>query len=279
MMQRRNYRDGALRHHWSTVDGRRIYARVSQAGDASGASVVFVHGLALSSRSMVRTLARLGPTCTGYALDLPGFGRSAKPPHILDVAQSADVLAAWLDANGLADVTLVGHSYGCQVVVDCAVRHAERVGGIALLSPTMDRAARTAPRQIARWLRETPREMSMGPVLLADTWDAGTRRVIATFRDALTDRIEEKLPHVRMPALVIRGAHDPIVPQRWAEEVTRLLPLGRLTVVPETAHSMNYTAPDRFVRVLLPFVHGRCADIPTMGGHIGLVDGMHTVCE
>lgn len=212
---------------------------------------------------MVRTLTRLGPTCTGYALDLPGFGRSAKPSHILDVAASADVLATWLDVNGLDDVTLVGHSYGCQVVVDCAARHAEHIGRIALLSPTMDRAARTAPRQIARWLRETPREASMGPVLLADTWDAGARRVIATFRDALADRIEEKLPQVRVPALVIRGAHDPIVPQYWAEEVTYLLPLGRLTVVPGTAHSMNYTAPDKFVRVLLPFVQGRRDDQTT----------------
>lgn len=54
------------------------------------------------------------------------------------------------------------------------------------------------------------------------------------------------------PALMpIRGtrARDPIVPQRWAEEVAALLPRGRL-VVPDAAHSMNFTAPERFAGVL-----------------------------
>ena len=46
------------------------------------------------------------------------------------------------------------------------------------------------------------------------------------FRYALEDRIEKKLSHVHVPSLVVRGGRDPIVPQHWAEEVARLLPMG-----------------------------------------------------
>ena len=72
----------------------------------------------------------------------------------------------------------------------------------------------------------------------------------------MEDRIEEKLPHVRVPALVVRGSKDPIVPQRWAEEVARLLPMGRLVVVPGAPHTLVYDAPLELARVVRPFLSG-----------------------
>jgi 2-hydroxy-6-oxonona-2,4-dienedioate hydrolase len=60
-----------------------------------------------------------------------------------------------------------------------------------------------------------------------------------------------------MPTLVVRGSRDPIVPQRWAEEVSRLLPDGRLVVVPEVTHTVNFDAPSEFVRVIREFLNER----------------------
>jgi pimeloyl-ACP methyl ester carboxylesterase len=74
--------------------------------------------------------------------------------------------------------------------------------------------------------------------LLADYRDAGPRRVWATYRLALRDRIEDKLPRIVVPALVLRGARDLIVPQRWAETVAGLLPAGELVVTPSGAHRL-----------------------------------------
>lgn len=55
---------------------------------------------------------------------------------------------------------------------------------------------------------------------------------------------------------MVRGSRDPIVPQRWAEEVARLLPRGRLEVIPGGPHVVNYTVPAEFVRVIRPFLEG-----------------------
>jgi pimeloyl-ACP methyl ester carboxylesterase len=87
-----------------------------------------------------------------------------------------------------------------------------------------------------------------------DYRDAGVRRVLATFRLALADPIEDKLPRLQAPTLVVRGARDPIVPQRWAEEAARRLPRGRLVVVPGAAHTMCFTSPDELARVVRPFL-------------------------
>lgn len=81
-------------------------------------------------------------------------------------------------------------------------------------------------------------------------------RLIRTFRYALNDRIEEKLPRMNVPTLVVRGSLDTIVPQLWAEEATRLLPGGRLVVLPGAPHTVVYNAAPELVRVALPFLGG-----------------------
>ena len=82
----------------------------------------------------------------------------------------------------------------------------------------------------------------------------GPRRTFATLRYALEDRIEAKLPRVAVPTLVVRGEKDPIVPQRWAEEVTSLLPNGRLVVIKGAPHATNYDTPTPLVHTILSFL-------------------------
>ena len=74
---------------------------------------------------------------------------------------------------------------------------------------------------------------------------------------ALADPIEDKLPLVQQPTLVVRGAWDPIVPQRWTEEVVRRLPDGTLWVLSKAPHAVNYSAPCRLVEVVAPFLSER----------------------
>jgi 2-hydroxy-6-oxonona-2,4-dienedioate hydrolase len=203
--------------------------------------VVLVHGLVVSSRYMIPTAQRLAAHYRVYAPDLPGFGRSEKPPHALDVSGLSDALAAWMETVGLSRAALVGNSMGCQIIADLAARHPERVERAVLQGPTMDPRARTVLRQVGRFLLDAPREApSLLPIELLDYLSAGTRRAWRTFAYALEDPIEEKLSKVRVPTLVVRGSRDPIVPQRWAEEAARLLPMGRLVVIPDAAHTLNY---------------------------------------
>jgi pimeloyl-ACP methyl ester carboxylesterase len=205
---------------------------------------------------MVPTAERLASHYRVYAPDLPGFGKSAKPPHALNLSELSDALAAWMQAAGLKSAVLVGNSFGCQIIVDLAVRHPERVERAVLQGPTMDRYRRTALQQVARLLLNDAREplSLVVPVTLLDYLDAGFSRSWHTFRYALQDRIEEKLPYMRVPTLVVRGSRDPIVPQSWAEEVARLLPEGRLVVIPGALHTANFDAPSEFVRVIRAFL-------------------------
>lgn len=215
-----------------------------------------VHGLVVSSRYMVPTAIRLAPYFHVYALDLPGFGKSDKPSHVLNITELSDVLADWMQAIGLKQATLMGNSMGSQVIADFALRQPELISRAILLGPTMDPRARIAYQEIVRWLLNAPREpLSLFPIVVRDYLDAGLRRFVRTFGYALQDRIEEHLPQIQVPTLVVRGSYDTIVPQRWAEEAARLLLQGRLVVIPRAAHDVNYNSPVELTRLVRAFIN------------------------
>jgi pimeloyl-ACP methyl ester carboxylesterase len=204
----------------------------------------------------------LAPHARVYVPDLPGYGLSDRPRgRDLTVTELADALLAWMDRIGLERPHLVGNSFGCQVIADLAARHPGRVGRLVLQGPTMDPRARSAWRQVLRWLVVAPFERySEGLILLRDIRDLGPRRAVAMIRMALRDPIEQKLGRIVAPTLVVRGTRDAIVPQRWAEEAARLLPNGRLVVIERAAHTINYSQPAWLTDVVLPFLAG---DDPT----------------
>lgn len=257
---------GVLTSRWTQVDGRRVHARVStDRAPTEAPAIVLVHGIGVSGRYLIPTAVRLAPYYSVFIPDLPGFGKSAKPDRSLSLTELTDSLARWMTSVDLNRATLLGNSFGCQIVVDFAVRHPDRIERAILVGPTIDPKARSAFKQIIRWMRNSPHEpRSTGIVVLQDYLDCGVRRLFQTFRIALDDSIEKKLPQVGVPTLVVRGGRDPIVPQRWAEETTRLLPAGRLVVIPGAAHTVNYGAPLELVRVIRPFMEAARPSAPSI---------------
>lgn len=257
-------RKGSLESRWVTIEGVRIHARIStDPVPPERTPVVLVHGQVVSSRYMIPTAEYLAPHHPVYAADLPGFGLSEKPRHTLRIPELADALAAWMEAVGLEQAALVGNSLGCQIAANFAGRYPDHISHAVLQGPTTDPSARTLPRQIWRWLINGTREPpGLTRVLIRDYRDAGLRRAIDSIRfNLMGDAIEEYLPLVDVPALVVRGEKDSIVPQRWAEDATRLLPAGRLVVLPGVAHTINYSAPREFTRVIRTFI-GQDSPVP-----------------
>jgi pimeloyl-ACP methyl ester carboxylesterase len=159
-----------------------------------------------------------------------------------------------MTAAGLESAAMVGNSLGCQVIAEFGVRYPHRLPRAVLQGPTIDRYARSNLRQFGRFVRDLPRERV--PEYFVNGHDylrTGLHRGWETMQIALADRIEEKLPRLSMPVLIVRGAHDPIVSQRWVEELTLSLPNGRLIITPG-AHTPNFSEPDSFAGVVRGFV-------------------------
>ena len=204
---------------------------------------------------MVPTAERLSAYHSIFAPDLLGFGLSDKPGHVLNVREMAEEVAAWLQVLGVDRAAFLGNSLGCQVIVDLAVCHPKLVDRAILVGPTIDRVARTMPRQIVRGCRDLWGEpWSLWRILAADYLVAGTRSMYQTLRYALEDPIEQKFPLMQAPTLLVRGSRDPIAPQRWIDEILAALPCGWSTVIPSGTHAANYSTPDELVKVACNFL-------------------------
>jgi len=192
-----------------------------------------------------------------FAPELPGFGQSDKPRQIFNVPELAEILSAWLAAVDLSRASFVGNSLGCQVIVELAVRQPETVDHLVLVGPTVDTRDRTMPRQLWRGARDLVHEpWSLWLILALDYLQTGTRRMFRTFRHALDDAMERKMPLVRAPTLIVRGSHDPIAPQRWVEELAGLMPGSRLAIVQHGTHATNYSSPMELTRIIDDFLSG-----------------------
>lgn len=260
--RRRQLRRGEIRPlqaHWATVDGMRVYARASTTEAQPGTlPVVLVHGFGVSSSYFVPAAERLATQFAVYAVDLPGHGKSDTPPEALDVPRLADALVAWLDAVGIERAAVVGDSMGCQVVVDAAVRHAERVDRVVLIGPALDPAAGKLAELARRFVADGLYERKSLARLVAIDFARMRTRLTAELRFLLRYRIEEKLPQVTAPALVVRGEKDTVAPQAWCDQVAALVRAERVVVIPEWGHAVHYSAPREFVEAVVPFLR-QCA--------------------
>jgi len=80
-------------------------------------------------------------------------------------------------------------------------------------------------------------------------------------RSVIEDPVENRLPLVRQPTIVIHGEDDTLISMDWAERVAALLPRGRLVVVPGATHVVHYTSPQVVANLVQSLVEARTEEL------------------
>lgn len=239
----------------TTFHHRDVTLRVRRPHDDSGTGpqFVLVHGIGASSRYYTRLARALAPSGGVHVLELPGFGRSPRPRRDpLSVEEHAGLVNAWVRSSGVARPVLVGHSMGVQVVVEAALQDPDLSAAVVGIGGVVDPSARTALRQGLRLghdvLREPPATnwaVLSGYLLTGPWWYLRTLPVMLGYR------LEDALPRLQVPLLLVRGTRDPIVPRPWAEQQRRLAPDSHLVEVEGAAHVAMHTHPEQVARAVL----------------------------
>jgi len=119
----------------------------------TGHAVVLVHGFGASWGHWRKNLPVLGESCRCYAIDLIGFGGSAKPEPSTEIEYTFETWGEQL-ADFCREVVggsafLIGNSIGCIVVMQTAVDHPELALGVAAINCSIrllhDRKRNTLP--------------------------------------------------------------------------------------------------------------------------------------
>jgi 2-hydroxy-6-oxonona-2,4-dienedioate hydrolase len=118
----------------------------------------------------------------------------------------------------------------------------------------MDRAARSVSRVLPRFFTGGASErFSLNGVLVQD-YVRMAGRLRQELRVMLAHRIEDTLPQITALVLFVRGEKDPIIPQRWVEELVHLTADSRVAVSPGWGHAVHYSAAAEVATVMAPFL-------------------------
>jgi pimeloyl-ACP methyl ester carboxylesterase len=125
-------RPGELRSGFVKVGSLRLHHTF---GGRGAPPVVFVHGL--GSSGYIEWRFNL-PSAAGFrkvlAPDLPGFGKSEKPPLSYGVPLFARTLEGYLRSLRIRSAVLVGASLGGRVVLELSIRRPELVSKVVLVN-------------------------------------------------------------------------------------------------------------------------------------------------
>ena len=258
------------------VGGSEVYAYTgTRPVDPAKPAVVFVHGAANDHSVWLlqsRYFAHHGKGV--LAVDLPGHGRSAGS-GLGSVDAIADWLPRVLDAAGLAQAALVGHSLGALAVLACAARHPARVAKVALLGPAV-------PMEVSEALLDAAKANDHVAYELINGWSTsagkqlGGNTVPGMWLLGSAMRLMERTPPgvlhtdlaacnawtggleaaaaVRCPSLVVIGARDIMAPPRAAKGLVETLAGARVVTLPDTGHAMMAEQPDAVLDALRRFL-------------------------
>lgn len=126
--------------------------------------VVLLHGHSMGGATWFKNiddLVHLGFTDI-YAPDLPGWGRSCRPRYQASGANGAldyflVPLVKWLDAVGLSQFVMIGHSLGAYLAHELARLRPSSIRKLVMVAPAA--VTRHTPLNLALWFRFTPQRI------------------------------------------------------------------------------------------------------------------------
>lgn len=245
---------GMGRTPWEEVRQERVAGyriTVRRAGRASGQPVVLVHGIGVSARYFQRLAAELAQCSAVYAIELPGFGPNPTPRRPLSVPELGELVLAVLRTLDLRGVMLVGHSMGCQVAAETAARAPELVHKLVLLGPTVNDRERSIPMQALRLAQDTLRETPAVNWMVFTDYLRSIIPYLRTLPEMVSHKLEETLPAVSCPVVLMRGERDPIARADWLRRLAATNPNATIVEVPGVPHVLMYSRPAETARGLL----------------------------
>jgi pimeloyl-ACP methyl ester carboxylesterase len=239
------------------------------AGDRAGTPLLLMHQTPRSIDEFREVIPLLAVSHRVIAVDTPGYGCSDPVEGQPTVGDYAGAMVQVLDALGVERVVAVGHHTGAVIAVELAAAAPERVERVVLSGPVYTDAAGRAElapffrqwhvqpdgshllekwRKMHEWL---PRP-DLVQRFLVDLLVAGEVSEQGHFAVA-EYRMEDRLPGVRCPALLLYASEDPFAsPERAAALRAAFRPCREVTV--DAGVFVANENPAAFARAVLDYL-------------------------
>jgi maleamate amidohydrolase len=250
---------------WFAADGLALHT-LEFAGE--GNPVVVLPGITSPAATWTFVVEALAGNRWIILLDARGRGASDKPPTGYATADYVNDLKALIDAFGLKDPLLVGHSMGARVVAAFDVAFPQVAKALVVIDPPMSGPGRRPyPIPVDFYLEQRRQVLSGASVADlakgARTWsEARIRDRIAWLPSCSEPAILlshagfhhegflEAWPKVTAPALFVRGVNSPVVESSDLAEAKAAKPRADYVEIARSGHMIPWDNLDDFVETL-----------------------------
>ena len=250
----------------------------AEQGDRAGEAIVFLHGYSDSWYSFSRVLSLLSPEYHAFAFDQRGHGDSDKLECCYALDDFAADVDAFMDAVGIEEATLVGHSGGAIIAPRVALNYPRRVSRLVLIGPATIAATVGAnneamlglaeevraledpvPPEFAREFQESTIHRPVSEQFLSPAISESLKLPARVWRDYMEGVVlggghAAQLREVHAPTLLLWGEQDAFFPREEQERLASTIPHATLEAYPETGHAVHWERPEQVVRDLEAFM-------------------------
>ncbi len=246
----------------------------AEQGSAEGTPVIFLHGMSDSWRSFEPVFQFLPEDYLVIALSQRGHGDSSKPVEGYFYSDFASDLAAFMDALGINEAVIVGHSMGSSNAKRFALDYPERTLGLVLIGPFTDASNDPGDQELydtviskmedpleRDQVEEIQKEVMGGKIpqefletIVQESMKVPARVWKAVVLRDLKEDMSAEQSKIKAPTLIMWGDQDPASDRSTQDFLRKTIPDAKLLVYEGLGHGPHWEDPERFVADLVNFI-------------------------
>ncbi|OGN88625.1 MAG: hypothetical protein A2Y88_04845 [Chloroflexi bacterium RBG_13_48_10] len=252
--------------------------RMAYEESGRGVPIIFVHGFPLNHRLWEPQLSGLKETMKVIAPDLPGHGKSEARSGAYLMNLVADDINGFIDALGITvPVVVCGLSLGGYMLGQFYQKYGKRLSGLIFTatraSPDSEAAKLNRDRLVVLARQSGPQavvEDVLPKFMSPKTYQSRPElvdEVRGIMRTTSLDGVvgdllgmrarpdtHDLLRKVNVPALVIHGMDDQLIPLSEGERIRDTITGARMCVIPDAGHLPNLEQPELFNQAVIEFL-------------------------
>ena len=220
-----------------------------------GRPLVFLHGWVGSWRYWIPVMQAASISFRAYALDLWGFGDSAKKASRYSLDQQIYLLDGFLDSLGIGRVALVGHGLGAMVALQYALLHPDIVDRVMAVSYPLEenmvnsRLRNGSPADLADWL------LTRTPLSESVKADA-TKTDHQSVQTSLTHlgEMQNIFQQMSTACVLVNGQNDPAIDPPRLDQIALLPEFTQAIIFEQSGHFPMLEESNKFNRLMGDFL-------------------------
>lgn len=223
-----------------------------------GKPLIFLHGWVGSWRYWIPAMQAASISFRTYALDLWGFGDSAKVPNYYSLEQQANLVDKFMQEMGIGKIAMIGHGLGALVALLYASRNRKWVDRVMAISiPDGTRAVNSRlnnapPEELAEWLLNRTVDSDAARIEAPKTDPKAIQSSLVSMQALDIPGMAQTL---ETPCLMVFGANDPALEALAGTEQQIVLPENTHQIsFDQSGHFPMLDEPAKFNRLLADFL-------------------------